>query len=662
MNPASTMKKAPALLFTNCLPPAGQWPKAVFEPRMATASLSAYEKIRAGRRSDGLDGRPRTQALARSVVSVRDPDAHRAQRIATRGSTSYCRRTGPATRTGRWLLGHGSEGRRSRDSQGGEVNDMAGTQTSPTGIDTFDAVIVGSGINALVAGAILARGGWHVALCERDSRPGGAIRTRDDVFPGYTVEVMSSWHPLFVGGPAYAALAEELTRRGVTYLNTTLPTGVACADGEAVLSPDAEVTAKWLGPLGDAQSWERVLADFMGKADLAFGLLGTDFWRATSLRFGWTALRRLGRKGLAQTGAELLQPSSPWLERTFSSPVTRALLAPWALHNGLGPDDAGSAFITKVIGSAIAMGGMPVPKGGGRTLVDALVGIVTDAGGLLLTEAEVTRVEVSRGRATGVRLADGRRLGARRAVLASVTPAALYERLLGGDISAPTRDAVAAFRHGRAAMQIHLALSEPPRWANAALGDVAMVHVLDGIDSLSESVNAAWRGLLPARPTVAVGQPATIDPDRVPDGKGLLWLQLQELPRVVRGDLAGTIDPGDGTWTPRLRDAYADRVLDRLEPYVTNVRSALTEQLVLGPAELESVNCNLVGGDPYGGDCRIDQYALWRPLSTADGHASGVKGLWHIGASTHPGPGLGGGSGFLVASRLLAGRGPLRRP
>ena len=114
-------------------------------------------------------------------------------------------------------------------------------------------------------------------------------------------------------------------------------------------------------------------------------------------------------------------------------------------------------------------------------------------------------------------------------------------------------------------------------------------------------------------------------------------------------------DGGDGTWTPRLRDAYADRVLARLAPHITNL-SAVTDRRVLGPAELEAMNANLVGGDPYGGDCRIDQYALWWPLSTAEGHATGVAGLWHIGASTHPGPGLGGGSGFLVAQRLTRRR------
>ena len=63
------------------------------------------------------------------------------------------------------------------------------------------------------------------------------------------------------------------------------------------------------------------------------------------------------------------------------------------------------------------------------------------------------------------------------------------------------------------------------------------------------------------------------------------------------------------------------------------------------------MNINLVGGDPYGGLCSIDQFFLWRPSAAP---ATPVRGLHHIGASTHPGPGLGGGSGFLAAKALGA--------
>ena len=153
-----------------------------------------------------------------------------------------------------------------------------------------------------------------------------------------------------------------------------------------------------------------------------------------------------------------------------------------------------------------------------------------------------------------------------------------------------------------------------------------------------------------------VGQPTSIDLSRAPEGKFILWLQLQENPRQILGDLAGEINPGDGTWNDERLNAYADRVINQLSEQITNLKSATLAKVVLGPKQIEEMNKNLVGGDPYAGDCRIDQYAVWRPLASATGHKTPIKDLWHIGASTHPGPGLGGGSGYLVAKRLTKRR------
>ena len=62
---------------------------------------------------------------------------------------------------------------------------------------------------------------------------------------------------------------------------------------------------------------------------------------------------------------------------------------------------------------------------------------------------------------------------------------------------------------------------------------------------------------------------------------------------------------------------------------------------------------NLRHGDPYGGALGLDQNFLWRPFAQSPGHATPVDRLWHIGASTWPGPGLGAGSGTIVAKQLL---------
>ena len=95
-----------------------------------------------------------------------------------------------------------------------------------------DAVFVGSGINALACAALLSRAGWNVCVLERDERLGGAIRTDDGLTaPGFTHEVLSSWHPLWTGSAAYGELKDELDRRGLEYLNTDLPTASAFPDG-----------------------------------------------------------------------------------------------------------------------------------------------------------------------------------------------------------------------------------------------------------------------------------------------------------------------------------------------------------------------------------------------------------------------------------------------
>ena len=512
----------------------------------------------------------------------------------------------------------------------------------------LDAVVVGSGINSLACAALLARGGWKVRVLEREDELGGAIRTAEITEPGYLHDVFSAWHPLWVGGAAHAELGDELAARGLEYLNTDYPTATLFPDGEAAfLLRSTEANIAELG-----EEWRGAVESFFPTADLAFGVLGTELWSRDGVGLGLKSLRRLGRQGAVEFTGNVLVSSRDWLSQTFASERAHGLLAPWVLHTGLGPDAAASGFMTQVIGVAVQEGGMPIPHGGGARLVDALVRLIEDHGGSCETGRDVERVLVRDEEATGVRLARGEEVAAARAVIANVTPTQLYGRLIDGHEELAKR-----FRYGRSEMQIHFALSEPPRWeGDERLGQTAIVHLTPGLDGVSRAVNEAERGLLPAEATVVVGQPLTMDPSRAPDGAGLLWIQLQELPWHVKGDAAGEIDTGDGTWTEELRERYADRIQARIAAHVPNLESALRKRVALSPADLQAANVNLHQGDPYSGSLALDQNLLWRPFPSSPGHSTPVKRLWHIGASTHPGPGLGAGSGTMVAKRLLRRR------
>jgi phytoene dehydrogenase-like protein len=527
----------------------------------------------------------------------------------------------------------------------------------------YDAVVVGSGVNGLACAALLARGGWHVCVLERNEWLGGAIRTAEITEPGFHHDVFSAWHPLWVGGAAHAELGDDLARHGLDYLNTDLPTATLYPDGEsAFLLRTADENAVELDRhhAGDGDAWRAMLDSFFPNADLAFGVLGTELWSRRGVGLAVNGFRRLGRIGAAEFGGRLLVSARDWLSETFASERAHGLIAPWVLHTGLGPDAAASGYMAQVIAVAVQEGGMPVPRGGGARLVDALVAVIRGAGGTLETESEVDRVLVSGGAAAGVRTLRGATVTAERAVICDVTPTQLYGRLLD-DPPADVARKARGFRYGRSDMQIHFALSEPPRWVgDERLGRTAIVHLTPGLDGVSRAVNEADRGLLPAEATIVVGQSLTMDPSRVPDGKGLLWIQLQELPWRVKGDAAGELDTGDGTWTEELRERYADRVQARIVRHMPNLESSILARRVLSPADLQAANPNLQQGDPYSGSLSLDQNFLWRPFPGRPGHRTPVERLWHIGASTHPGPGLGAGSGTLVAQALLEPSAPAR--
>ena len=522
----------------------------------------------------------------------------------------------------------------------------------------YDAVVVGSGINSLVAGAILARGGWRVCVLERNEELGGAIRTAEITEPGFTHDVYSCWHPLFMLSDTYAQLGEELRSRGLQYLTADLVTATLYPDGEAAfLSRSSEANTLEFDhhAPGDGRAFQRDLEDFQRNADISFGLLSKELAALAGGALALRALRRFGRRGLIQYSGQLLTNSRSWLQGTFTSPRVWGLLAPWVLHTGVGPDAGGSGFMNRAIASVLQTAGLPVARGGGSRLVSALAAIIDDQGGDCRTGAEVERVLVSGGHASGVRLVGGHIVTAGRAVLCNVTPPQLYDNLLADCAVPPTALAEGhRYRFGRAGMQIHYALSSPPRWdGDDRLSRTPVIHLTPGLDGVSRAVNEADRGLLPHTATIVCGQPCAVDASRAPNGSSILWIQLQELPSHPIGDAAGGIDVESGIWTDSLRERYADRIQSRLAQHITNLESSILRRVTLSPADLEAANPNLRGGDIYSGSCDLDQSLLWRPRPGLAGHRTAIRGLYQIGASTHPGPGLGAGSGAIVAHHLL---------
>lgn len=518
----------------------------------------------------------------------------------------------------------------------------------------FDAVVVGAGINGLVAAAELSGAGWSVCLLEANERLGGFIASDELTLPGFVHDTYSSWHPLFVTGGAYAALGDDLARHGLRYCNAdSLVAGSLAADGRPVVAyRDPEQTVAEFPAEADRAAYIGMLARLGADLDVIGAFLGSEIRHLGSLLPLGRLLRR-GRQARVEAWArDALTSGRRWISKHFAGREVDQLWAPWLLHAGLSPDNAGGGLMVPLLAATLHGAGLPVVEGGQGRFLAAFEALLRERGVAIRTGARVDRIDVSEGTAVGVTV-DGEPLRAARAVLASVTPGALYGEMLARDV-APRAAQIEAtqYQYGRGAMQIHVALARPIQWQESRLGGVPLVHLTDGSGSTGIACAEAESGLLPRRPTVVVGQQFLIDPSRVPAGAGSLWLQLQEVPFAPAGDAAGELDTSRG-WTDELTAGYVGRVFDAIEAHAPGTKSAIQAWAAKTPADLAAYNANAVHGDPYGGSAELDQAFIWRPGPATARHRTAVKRLWHIGASTHPGPGLGGGSGHIAAQALL---------
>ena len=525
-------------------------------------------------------------------------------------------------------------------------------------METYDAVIIGAGPNALVSAAYLTKAGWSVVILDRNDRPGGGLRTDEITRPGFVHDVYAGFLVLFALSRAYAELGADLAARGLQMANSTTPAGVSLHDGRAtILTTDMGenmAEADRLFP-GDGAAWAGMLGGLGQYAPQIFGLLGSDLTTPQAAE----TMRQLmvGLDGGPSSFAkEFFLTAREVLDSTFQGDVWKAFLAPWVLHSGHGPDEVNSGFWVKVFGMGAQSAGLPVGVGGAEKMASSLAQLIQDQGGKIVPNTMASQILVENGRAVGVRTESGDEFRAGKAVLATVNPDQLYGKLLADCDLVPDslRQEAKGFRYGHAVLAIHLALSEVPHWHDERLDKVTYTHVTAGLDGVSRNFNETARHLLPADPTIGVGTPSTLDPSRAPEGCAVMVLQALDTPFTVVGDAQGEIPIGDGTWTEDLKNRYADRVIDIVGQHVPNLKGAILERNVISPLDLQTCNLNWNCGDPYSGSHELAQSYTLRPLPGQKGHRTPVPGLYQIGAATHPGLGLGGGSGTIVAQMLLS--------
>ena len=479
------------------------------------------------------------------------------------------------------------------------------------------ALVIGSGFGGLAAAVRLAAKGYRVQVLEKLDAPGGRAyvhRLGGHVFDaGPTiVTVPQLFEELW-------ALAGRRFADDVTLKHLDPFYRIRFDDGDHFdYSGDIDrqrAEVRRISP-SDAAGYERFMAEADRCYEIGFKQLGDRAFDTVGdlLRASPAILQMRGWRTLHQMVAAHLK--HPKLRMAMS---LQSLL--------IGGNPFSVTCIYSLINALERQWGVHWAMGGTGALVQGLVSLLQGLGGQLELNQEVRRIEVENGRATGVTLADGRRIAA-DLVVSNADTAWTYRHLIAPEHRRHWTDR--RVEGGRYSMSLfvwyfgtrrryetvpHHMMLLGPRYKDL-LADIFRHHRLAEDFSLY------------------LHRPTATDPALAPQGCDTFYA-LAPVPHL-----------GSGTDWAAQAEPYRRALQARLEATVLpGLGEQITTSFVTTPLDFQNRLLSLRGA-AFGLEPILMQSAWFRPHNRSED----IAGLFMVGASTHPGAGV---PGVLMSARAL---------
>ncbi len=529
----------------------------------------------------------------------------------------------------------------------------------PATSNGYDAIIIGSGHNALVTAAYLGRAGLRVLVLEQREVIGGQAETTE---LARNARVPRLAHTV---GRIRPSVVRELglRARGLSLAAPSVRVFAPQPDGRAiVLRADPAETAAGLRnwSAADADAYPgfdrlvRALGGFMASLatstppDIAGPSLGDAL---AGLRLG-RRFRGLGRLDGRTILRVLPMAVADFVAESLEDDALRAAIA-WrgVRYTAMGPWSAGTTAVLLADAAGNdggASGESVVAIGGPGALANALALAARGTGVEIRTGSRVAAVSSRDGAVTGVVLASGEEIEA-PIVVGGIDPRQLLVELADPVAIGPQlRWRAGNIRARGTVAKVNLVLRRLPTFP-AAGGDESLLRgrilLAEGIDPMERAFDAVKYGRASEAPVLEAMIPSLLDPSLVEGaaaGTHVMSIVAQYAPRELR----------DSDWEAE-REAFGDRVIERLELVAPGIGKLVKAREVLTPLDLEG-ELGLRGGHPLHADPGLDIWYAWRPLLGYARYRMPIAGLYLCGSGAHPGGGITGAPGQNAAREILA--------
>lgn len=501
----------------------------------------------------------------------------------------------------------------------------------------FDVLVIGGGLNGLVAAITLARAGRRVALIEASDQLGGRIVTQD-INDGFKSALCV--HELGMLSPKIVQSC-RLKKHGLSFTDTRLPAIAMSAAGRPLAIsplPKRAIDAIAAFSQRDAEAYRSFLADAARIARLILGARK----RAMALE---AAVQRASQSDKALFDLWSRAGIADLAEHLFEMPLLRGYLCFEAVRgSNLHPRMPGTPLALALALAARQRNAehrLGEPKGGPGGLIAALEASARAQGVEVILGAAIQHLVVEDGRVAGAVYADGRNLMAPNVIAALGADAALGQLLGHRHLEVETSRDLRATRPQSGAGKVVLALDAAPNFRGLEPEQYrARLIFAPDISAVEAAAEACASGVLAPEPVFEAVMPSVRDPMLTDVGQHTLSVMVPFVPFQPHEDAHAA------------RDVLARAVMARLSPIAPDVTDHSVGGQVLTPADLAA---------RFGASSFHWQNAALDLTASLSGNRAfgvthnetGVTGLVLAGADASALPGATGLSGRHAAKTVL---------